>query len=244
MKTEILYGINPILEALKAKRRIIYEFFCADKTLSKRVKEIKINVEKEKIPVNKISAMDLKILTGTSHHQGVAAKVSLYPFKKFDDIINSTSSNNKPFILILDSITDTQNLGALIRTAFCVGINGIILPKNRSASPTPSVSKVSAGTLEHMPIICVTNISNTINLLKKKGVWVVGLDKNAKISLYNSDLSGPLAIVIGGEDQGIRPLVKKQCDFLINIPQQRDFNSLNASVAGGVAMYEALRQRI
>jgi len=147
------------------------------------------------------------------------------------------------FLLLLDNIVDPQNLGALIRTALCSGVNGIIIPNDRSAMPTPSVSKASAGALEHIKMACVTNLVNAVKELKGNGVWIAGLDRSSKQVLYDSDLTGHLGIIVGGEDKGVRPLVAKNCDFLISIPQTGPVNSLNASVAGAVVMYEALRQR-
>ncbi len=149
----------------------------------------------------------------------------------------------KQLLLLLDNVLDPQNLGAIIRTALSVGIDGIIIPKDRSAMPTPAVSKTSAGAIEHVCLIRVTNMVDTIKVLKQQGVWVVGLDKGADKTVYSSDLTGSVAIVIGGEEKGIRPLVKKNCDFLVSIPQIGQVNSLNASVAAAIAMYEAFRQR-
>ena len=144
---------------------------------------------------------------------------------------------------MLDNIQDPQNLGAIIRTALCVGIHGVIVPKDRSASPTAAVSKASAGALEHIHLVRVTNLVHTIKHCKASGLWVMGLQKDAAQAIYAADLSGPIALVLGGEQKGIRRLVKKNCDFLVSIPQQGTLNSLNASVAAAVAMYEAFRQR-
>ena len=138
---------------------------------------------------------------------------------------------------------DPHNLGALVRTALCVGVEGIIIPKDRSVPPTPSVSKASAGAMEHIRLARVTNMVNTIKALKKKGLWIAGMEKTSNTSIFSSDLTGPIAIVIGGEEKGMRLLVKKHCDFLMSIPQTGPVNSLNASVAGAIAMYEVYRQR-
>jgi len=146
-------------------------------------------------------------------------------------------------LLLLDNIVDPHNLGALIRTSLCVGIDGVIITKDRSALPTPAVSRSSAGALEHISLTLATNMVSTINLLKKKGIWIVGMDKAAKTPIFSFDFSGSIAIVIGGEEKGIRPLVKKHCDFATSIPQEGPVTSLNASVAGAVVMYEAFRQR-
>jgi len=134
-------------------------------------------------------------------------------------------------------------LGALLRTALCAGVDGIVIPKDRSALPTPAVSKASAGALEHSSLARVTNMVNTIKHLKEKGLWILGLDRIAEQSVFSSDLKGSIALVVGGEAKGIRPLVKKHCDMLMSIPQSSRINSLNASAAGAVVMYEAFRQR-
>ena len=243
MKTEILYGIHPVAEALKAGRRKFLEIYIVQDKASKRLKKIIEAASPLKIPVATIKTSRMESITGTSRHQGVGAKVSMYAPANLADIFDNIKPNEKPFLLMLDSIVDPNNLGALIRTALCAGINGVIIPKDRSALPTPAVSKASAGALEHINIAVITNMIAAIKVLKKKGLWIAGMDKCSHQSIFSSDLSCPLAVVIGGEEKGIRTLVKKHCDFLISIPQKGKFNSLNASVAGAVVMYEALRQR-
>jgi 23S rRNA (guanosine2251-2'-O)-methyltransferase len=153
------------------------------------------------------------------------------------------SRSTRPFFLLIDHVVDPHNLGALLRTALCVNVDGVIIPKDRSANPSPVVSKTSAGALEHIPLAQVANLVYAISELKKIGTWLIGLDKNGSQSLFGSDLTGSIGMVIGGEESGIRPLVKKNCDFLAFIPQSGPVSSLNASVAGGVAMYETFRQR-
>ena len=152
--------------------------------------------------------------------------------------------SGQSLVLLLDNVVDPRNLGAIIRTGLCVGVDGIVIPKKRAAMPTPLVSKASAGALENMRLARVTNLSDTIDQLKQNGFWVAGLEKNTDQSLYQSDLSGDLAIVLGSEGSGIRPLVREHCDFLISIPQQGAVSSLNVSVAAGVFLYEVYRQRM
>ncbi len=235
MKTEILFGIHAVSEALRAGRRIFSEVYTAKS--SARVEEVAAYSESFHIPVKKIQASQLQSLSGTDMHQGIAAKVSLYPLTDLYDMLGTADTAQ------LDSVSDTQNLGALIRTALCAGVNGVIIPKDRAASPTPGVSKASAGALEHILLAQVTNMVGTINELKKEGIWIAGMERSANQSVFESDLTCPLGIVIGGEEKGIRPLVRKHCDFLMSVPQKGAVNSLNASVAGAVAMYEVLRQR-
>ncbi|MBW1940190.1 MAG: 23S rRNA (guanosine(2251)-2'-O)-methyltransferase RlmB [Deltaproteobacteria bacterium] len=243
-KTEILYGIHPVFEALKAGRRKFYEIYVVGQRPAKRLSQVVMLAQRQKIPVRTVKDAQLKSITGSDYHQGVGAGVSPYPFAGFSDIVDKIQSvDKKYFLLLLDNVLDPHNLGALVRTALGVGIDGIIIPKDRAASPTPAVSKASAGALEHVCLARVTNMVNTVKLLKEKGIWIVGMDRSADKSLYASDLISSVALVVGGEGTGIRPLVKKNCDFLISIPQAGPVDSLNASVAGAVVMYEAFRQR-
>ncbi len=245
MKTEILYGVHPVFETLKAGRRDVYEVYIAKKKPSMRLGPVLLLAESKNIPVLRVQPLQLKALAGTDLHQGIGVKTGPFPWTGITDMIDGIRPDNRSrLLLLLDNIFDPQNLGALIRTALCVGVDGIIIPKDRSVLPTPTVSKVSAGALEHVRLSRVTNMVNTINALKEKGIWVSGMDPNADRSIYHCDLSGPIAIVVGGEEKGIRPLIKKHCDFLMSIPQTGPVNSLNASVAGAIAMYEALRQRM
>jgi 23S rRNA (guanosine2251-2'-O)-methyltransferase len=243
-KTEILYGFHPVFEGLKANRRKFFEVYVNRKKISKRQNQIVDLAKTLNIPVKKTSSTDFRSMTGTDMHQGVMAKTTPYPIAGLADIIGKIkSAESPPFLLMLDNILDPHNFGALVRTALCSGVTGVVIPKDRSASPTPVVSKTSAGALEHICLVRVTNMVNTIRTLKEKGLWIMGLDKVSGSSLYSGDLTSPIAIVIGGEEKGIRPLVKKNCDHLISIPQKGPVDSLNASVAGAVVMYEAYRQR-
>jgi len=243
-KTEILYGIHPVFEALKAGRRKFFEIYFAKDKIPKRLGKVAALAESLNIPVKKINITRLESLTGTGQHQGIGALVSPYPLTRIDDIVGNVKSVAADyFLLLLDNVIDPHNLGALLRTSLGVGVGGIVIPKDRSALPTPTVSKASAGALEHVRLARVTNMVNTIKDLKGRGIWIAGLDITADQSIFFSDLTGSIAIVIGGEAKGIRPLVKKHCDILMSIPQAGRINSLNASVAGAVVMYEAFRQR-
>ncbi len=243
-KTEILYGIHPVSEALKARRRIFFELYIAKDKISERLHKVVEAAKALNITIKRVKAAKLETMTASDHHQGIGAMASPYPLARIADIVErAESAGANKFLLLLDSIIDPHNTGALVRTALCVGVDGIVIPKDRSALPTPTVSKASAGALEHVKLVRVTNMVNTIKALKKKGLWIVGLDSAADHSIFLSDLTGSIGIVIGGEEKGIRPLVKKQCDVLVSIPQIGPINSLNASVAGAVVMYEAFRQR-
>jgi 23S rRNA (guanosine2251-2'-O)-methyltransferase len=243
-KTEMLYGIHPVFEALKEGRRKFFEIYFAKDKILKRLGKVAAVAESLNIPVKKINVTRLASMTGTDQHQGIGALVSPYPLTRIDDIAGNVKSVDADyFLLLLDNVIDPHNLGALLRTSLCVGIDGVVIPKDRSAWPTPTVSKASAGALEHVRLARVTNMVNTIKDLKGKGIWIAGLDITADQSIFFSDLTGSIAIVVGGEAKGIRPLVKKHCDISMSIPQTSRINSLNASVAGAVVMYEAFRQR-
>lgn len=244
VKSEILYGIHPVFEALNAARRHFFEIFVENKKMSHRIARVVALAESKKLSLKKIETDQFDTLLGTSAHQGIAARVSPYPFATLDDIlIPDDIAAGTCVLLLLDQLQDPHNLGAIVRTASCVGLNGIVIPKDRSVYPTPAVSKASAGALEHMQLVRVTNMARTVVLLKERGLWIFGTDRDSQQSLFECDLSGPAAFVIGSEHKGIRPLVKKKCDHLISIPQTGPIQSLNASVAAGIVVYEAFRQR-
>jgi 23S rRNA (guanosine2251-2'-O)-methyltransferase len=242
-KTEILYGIHPVHEALRAEKRAFREVFVAGGKPSNRVKEILRLAESRDVPVKQVKPAELRSLSGSELHQGVGAQVSRYPYRGLLEVAQGNRTTaSKPMLLLLDTIKDPQNLGAILRTALCAGVGGVIIPKDRSASPSPAVSKASAGALEHIALSRVTNLTTAIKSLRKEGFWVTGLDVTANRSIYEEDFTFPLAMVVGSEEKGIRPLVRKQCDFLVSIPQAGEVSSLNASVATGIALYEAVRQ--
>ncbi|MDP3286331.1 MAG: 23S rRNA (guanosine(2251)-2'-O)-methyltransferase RlmB [Desulfobacterales bacterium] len=243
MKTEMLYGIHPVFEALKAGRREFFELYIVGERDSERYKDITGLLSSRKIPVKKVKPAQIEQMTGSVLHQGIVARVSEYPLIPFDDILNNIKPGVMDFLILLDNIVDPQNLGALVRTALCVGAGGVIITKDRSAFPTPAVSKASAGALEHISLSKTTNMINAIKEIKDKGLWIAGLDAMAGMPVYDCDFKAPIALVIGGEGKGIRPLVRSNCDFLVSIPQKKGISSLNASVAGAVVMYEVLRQR-
>jgi 23S rRNA (guanosine2251-2'-O)-methyltransferase len=244
MKTEIIYGIHPVFEAMQAKRRTFHELFIVKDKANQRIESIVGLAQSAGIQISYLARQKLQSLTGIDTHQGVAAKVSPYPALDLSDLISGKKfSVESNFFMLIDNIVDPHNLGALLRTALCATLSGVIIPKDRSAEPSPTVSKSSAGALEHIRLATVVNMVNAINELKKKHIWIIGLDKDGEQSIYENDFTGNIALVVGGEENGIRPLVKKNCDFLSFIPQHGPVSSLNASVAGAIAMYEAYRQR-
>ena len=245
---EILYGHHPVNEALKAGKRTILEVWLVRDKSSPRIEKIVEKAKANDIPLKRVSTARLSALAGSDRHQGVCARVSGFPYVSLDEVMNGVilekADRAIPIcLLLLDSIQDPHNLGALIRTAYCAGVDGVVIPKDRSAAPSPAVSRISAGALEHTRLIKATNLVKVISALKIKGLWVVGLDRAAGETLFSMDFKVPLALVVGSEEKGLRPLVKKNCDMLVGIPQMGDVDSLNASVAGGIVMYEVFRQR-
>lgn len=243
-KTTLLWGYHPVAEALRAGRRKIRALYLLKDRHNPRMQRLIGLAEHSGVSLRMVDLQALTALVGHRRHQGVGAEVSDYPFSSLNAILKAAAGDDgPPFVLVLDRITDPQNLGAITRTAHCAGLQGIILPRHRSAPPSPAASKASAGALEHMRLAYVTNLASTLKRLRSEGLWIAAADHLASVNLFEADLTGPLALVIGGEEKGIRPLVKKQCDFAICIPQSGPVGSLNASAASAVIMYEAYRQR-
>ncbi|MFO7709141.1 MAG: 23S rRNA (guanosine(2251)-2'-O)-methyltransferase RlmB [Desulfobacterales bacterium] len=243
MKTEVLYGIHPVAEALRAGRRRIFELWIAPGRHLPRVAAVRQAADARGLPVREIPVAQLASLAGTESHQGVAARVSTFTGEELSAVIRPPGGAGPDLILALDLVQDPHNLGAILRTALCAGVQAVIVPKDRSAPPTPAVSRISAGALEHTRLVQVTNLVRGLELAKEGRLWVVGLDPGARRSIFSLDGSLPLALVVGGEGKGVRPLVRKSCDILVAIPQAGPLDSLNASVAAAVALYEIVRQR-
>ena len=242
MEDKIL-GRNPVLEAIRSGRNI-------DKILVKKGKyegSIVPIIKKAKdagIIIQEVDKAKLDRISEGENHQGVIAYVSAYEYVSVKDILDRAEKKDEPpFVIICDKITDPHNLGAILRTANCVGAHGVIIPKRGSVGVNSTVVKTSAGAAEYTPVAKVTNIASTIDELKKSGMWIAAADMDGE-EMYKVDLKGSLGIVIGSEGEGIGRLVKEKCDFIASIPMSGEINSLNASVAAAVLMYEALRQRI
>jgi 23S rRNA (guanosine2251-2'-O)-methyltransferase len=243
-KTEILYGYHPVHEALRANRRVFFALWLRSGREDARMRSLKDLAGRRGLAVQMADDRQLTELAGQSGHQGVCARVGLLPNGDLADVMGKAQPRTgAPFVVLLDTVQDPRNLGAVIRTAYCAGVDGVVIPQDRSAPLRPSVSKASAGALEHMPVARVPNLVNALQILKKAGLWIVGLEGTADQSLFVSDLRMPLGLVVGGEEKGLRPLVKRHCDFQVAIPHARPFNSLNASVAAALAIFEAYRQR-
>ncbi len=237
-------GRNSVLELLESGKDINKIFVTKGEKHGSINKIIAIAKERKIIVVEK-DKRQMEEMAGTVNYQGVIAIVPPFEYCEIEDILEEAKNKNEePFVLILDGIEDPHNLGSIIRTAETAGVHGIIIPKRRAASVNSTVNKVSAGAVEHMKIARVTNISDSIERLKKEGLWICGTDINTDKYYYNQDLTGPLAIVIGNEGSGMSEKVRKNCDFLVKIPMKGKITSLNASVSTGIVVYEAVKQRI
>lgn len=239
---EIIYGRNTVQEALKSGRSI--NKICFSGEMSGSLGAIIAEAKNNNIVVVKQSREKLDELCGNGNHQGVAAYVAAADYVDVDDILKLAEEKGEdPFIIILDEIQDAGNLGAIIRTADAVGAHGIIIPKRRAVPLTGAVAKASSGAVSYVKVARVPSIVNTIEELKKKGLWVTGTAADGKTTFYNADFSGPVAVVIGNEAEGMGRLVAEKCDYTVNIPMAGTVSSLNASVAAGVVLYEVFRQR-
>lgn len=238
----LIEGRNPVLEALKNDREIEKILVNKDSKEGSIKKIIAIAKEKS-IVIQNVDRHKLDEMSESHSHQGVIALTAEYKYYELDEILEIPRSKGEdPFFIILDEITDPHNLGSIIRTADAVGAHAVIIPKRRSVHITPVVAKASAGAVEYVPVCIVTNIVNTINTLKENGLWIAAVDMDGK-TFYEQNLSGALALVVGSEGKGISWLVKKNCDFTVSMPMSGNVSSLNASVAGGILLYEVYRQR-
>jgi 23S rRNA (guanosine2251-2'-O)-methyltransferase len=239
----IIAGRNPVLEALRGGT-IIEKVVILGGVRGSAIERIKLLAKRNKIPCVEVGKSKFRELVSDTTTQGVVAIVGTKRYVEVTDILAIAEGRSEaPFVLLLDEIEDPHNLGALIRTAECAGVHGIVIPKHHAASVNQTVSKTSAGASEHLPVAKVTNIANTLDELKEKGIWIVGTDSSAEKLYTEIDYSIPIAFVIGNEGKGIRQLVKEKCDFMVKIPLFGKVESLNASVAGAIIMYEIVKKR-
>ena len=236
-------GRNAVIELLESGKDINKLYITkGDKNGS--INKIIALAKENKVVIVEKDKKQMEEMAQTDNYQGVIAIVPPFEYCEIDDILNyAKEKEENPFVLILDGIEDTHNLGAIIRTAETAGVHGIIIPKRRAASVNSTVSKVSCGAIEYMRIARVSNITDSINKLKEEGLWICGTSISAEKYYFNQDLTGPLGIVIGNEGKGMSDLVEKNCDFLVKIPMMGKVESLNASVSTGIIVYEALKQR-
>ena len=236
-------GRNAVLEAFRSGKTID-KLFVLDGCQDGPVKSIIREAKKTDTIINFVDKERLDRLAGTGHHQGVVAQAAAYEYAEVEDILKAAKDKGEaPFIFILDEIEDPHNLGAIIRTANQAGAHGVIIPKRRAVGLTATVAKTSAGAINYTPVAKVTNISKTIEDLKKQGMWFVCADMDGT-TMYDLNLTGPIGLVIGNEGSGVGRLVKEKCDFVASIPMKGDIDSLNASVAAGVLAYDIVRQRM
>lgn len=238
----IIEGRNPIIEALKNNRPI--EKIMVNKASKEgSIKKILAMAKENKVIIQEVDRHKLDEMSESHAHQGVIAITSDYRYYDLDEILDIPKEKGEdPFFIILDGITDPHNLGSIIRTADAVGAHAVIIPKRRSVQITPIVAKASAGAVEYLPVCKVTNIVNTIKTLKENGLWIAAVDMDGQ-TFYQQNLGGPLGLVVGSEGEGISRLVKQNCDFTVSMPMSGNVTSLNASVAGGILLYEVYRQR-
>ena len=239
-----LEGRNAITEALK-NGRTIDKVFVADGDTDRGLQRLAAQAKEAGAVVVPVDRRKLDAMSTTRAHQGIIALAAAHEYATIDDILEEAASRGEaPLIVICDELSDPHNLGAILRSAECAGAHGIIIPKRRSVGLTATVAKASAGAVEYMKVARVININNAIAELKEKGVWIYGTAAEGSIPMYKADLTGPAAIVIGNEGDGISPLVRKNCDMLIHIPMSGRISSLNASAAASILLYEAVRQRL
>lgn len=240
---EIIIGRNSIAEALKSGRSI-NKVFIAKGQRHGAIKILIDEVRQAGIIVQEIEPVKLDELAGTNRHQGIAAMAAPIAYVEVEDILAIAADKNQhPFIVILDELEDPHNVGAILRTADAAGVHGVLLPKRRSCPISTTVAKTSAGAVEYVPVARIGNITQEIKKLKAAGLWIVGADMDGDRNYYEADLTGPMAVIIGSEGKGMGRLVKEQCDFIVKIPMKGSINSLNASVACSLLLYEILRQR-
>ena len=239
-----LEGRNALTEALRAGRTID-KVFVADGDTDRGLQRLAAEAKEAGAVIVPVDRRKLDQMSFTRSHQGVIALAAAHDYYTIDDILEEAASRGEnALIVICDELSDPHNLGAIMRSAECAGAHGVVIPKRRSVGLTATVAKASAGAVEYMKVARVTNINNAINELKEKGVWVFGTAAEGSVPMYKADLTGPAAIVIGNEGDGMSPLVRKNCDMLVHIPMAGRISSLNASAAASILLYEAVRQRL
>jgi 23S rRNA (guanosine2251-2'-O)-methyltransferase len=242
-RTETIYGRNPVFEVVRAGRRKVHRLILAEGVQPKGNLERAIHkAEAEHVPIVRVPRSTLDRASG--NHQGIAAVVARYPYVVLDDILEESGKRGElPFVLLLDSLQDPQNLGTLLRTAEAVGVHGVVMPGRRGVGVTQSVVSASAGASEHL-LIAVENLAQAIERLKQAGVWIVGLENSQEAQPLEAAAFGrALALVVGSEGEGMRRLVRQACDYLVRLPMRGRVDSLNAAVAGSIALYAAWEAR-
>lgn len=242
---DYLYGINPVREALHEGQRKPLELLLISGEQNTRLEQLVADAGRLNLPVRYLTRRDLERLSGQVHHQGVLLKLAPFTYADFTAVLDDWQSSGEPgFFLLLDGITDPHNFGAILRSAEIAGCRAAVVAKDRSCPVTPVVEKTAAGALSYLPLCRVTNLSRAIEELKQRGVWCYGLaGEEGAGDLFQTDLSGHLALVVGSEGAGLRSNIRKHCDQLLSIPMRGRIGSLNASVAAGIALFEVVRQQ-
>lgn len=235
---QVIYGVNPVLEALKLGHGYL-EKICISRPAGDQLTKSILGLAKSRgVPVEFRDKANIERLAGSGGHQGIVGLCKKYKYSDVEDIIgNRHSSFKHSIILVADGINDPQNLGSLIRTAHCLGVNGVVIPANRSAQVTAAVVKASAGAAHYMPVAMVVNVASTLDYLKDRGFWIYGTEADAGKPLNSLEYETDIVIVVGSEGGGIRPLIKKKCDFLLSVPMLGKIDSMNVSVAAGIIIY-------
>jgi len=242
--SELLFGVHPVYEALVAQRRRVDNVYIFSRRKDRGVKRLSSLAARRGVPVAYVNGGVFKAELKDVVHQGVAARVGGLPMADMATLLaHRVRDRTTPLVLAPDGIVDPQNLGSIIRSAKAMGVHAVILPKVRCAPLSAATSKASAGAMEHMRFVRVSNMVSALQAFKKQGYWIVGATARTELAINEADLSLPLVLVVGGEEKGVRPLVSKTCDFLVSIPQVGEVDSLNAAVAGAIVMYEVMRQR-
>jgi 23S rRNA (guanosine2251-2'-O)-methyltransferase len=241
---DYVWGRNPILETLRSARQVKRILIADGQRDAPPIAAILQEAERRHVPIETVSRLRLDQISQGAVHQGCLAVVEARKYATLEQILAfARQKNEDPFLLVLDAIQDVNNLGSLLRSAEAVGVHGVVIPLHQAAEVNATVVKTSAGASEHLLIAQETNLTHTIDFLKKQNIWVIGLDSETKTEYDQADLTGALALVVGNEGRGISRLVREHCDLLIKLPMRGHVTSLNAAVAGSIALYEALRQR-
>ena len=244
MTREKIIGINPVLEALKAGRPVRVLLIAEQRKQDRGVQAILRLARESGVEVRFAGRDALDREASGALHQGVVAFAAAKQYASLDEVLRIPAGRGEvPLFLVLDGVEDPRNLGAILRTADAAGVHGVVIPERRAVGLTETVAKAAAGALEHVPVVKVTNIANCLEELKKAGIWVAGAEAGEGAVYWEADLRLPTALVLGGEDRGVRRLVRDRCDYLLSVPLRGKINSLNVSVATGILLYEALRQR-
>lgn len=237
----LIYGKNAVVEALRAEKAV-YKIYCQD-TFKTKTGEVEILAKKRNIKIEYLSKQEMFNLCKDEHHQGFIAEMQDFTYCQIEDIFAlANQRGEQPFVVLLDGIEDPHNLGSIIRVCECAGVHGIIIPKHSACPINSTVAKTSAGALQHVLVSKVTNLNNTIQYLKDQGLWIYAVELGG-VNLYQQNLKGAIGLVIGSEGNGISQLVKKNCDAVLTLPMFGKVNSLNASVACGISVFEVKRQR-